>query len=372
MTVEFPDLGDIVALHSHPYFLESNTALISGEAQMLSPLMIIVEILEESTENEKGVADDTSIRRRKCKCLWYSHKSHKFEEDWIQSDLLKLVQQTEFIDEYELRSKQVIFKTLRLEIGKQKSSTSGDLSSDSEMKSTTISPLLSFVSPVMQVLEVKDNLEAVTRASKAKAKRILSAYLVKCKWFNPLDNKMSESFLPIEALQILDVVNQDRLKEIELIITDGSYFKINSGGQETIVKPQKILFRNGLYYLQCYDFIENKSRADLEINTIKWPTLKEYFLDSAPKFSATIVLSSSVLDMFKKLDSSKAKNFLRIKYLNNNQIISYRTIKEWKLIVGSDPDSESYVTGYCCLRKQERTFKISGIQKLEQLKVEFS
>ena len=41
------NLGDIVALKSHPYATEHHKILVSGEPFLISPMMVIVEIFND-------------------------------------------------------------------------------------------------------------------------------------------------------------------------------------------------------------------------------------------------------------------------------------------------------------------------------------
>ena len=111
-------LGDIVALSSHPFTSSKHDILIGGEPQLISPLMIIVEILgdvqnlyDENVGNQiQGKGGVTA----QCKCMWYSSKSFQFEEALISSKLLKKIQED---NDFVLKEKDVNGKYQHLQIG---------------------------------------------------------------------------------------------------------------------------------------------------------------------------------------------------------------------------------------------------------------
>jgi hypothetical protein len=80
-------LGDIVALNSHPYDQFLTSVIISGEPQLLSPLMVIIEVLNDTRNqyDEKTGEEISKTGNSQCKCIWFSNKSHQFEETWVSS-----------------------------------------------------------------------------------------------------------------------------------------------------------------------------------------------------------------------------------------------------------------------------------------------
>ena len=96
-TTAFPPIGSIVVLHSHPYKQDVQNVLISGDSQLLSPLMVVIETLEETKDqhDERTGLLQTKKGSAQCKCIWFSGKTHLFEEQWINSELLVIIDSNE-------------------------------------------------------------------------------------------------------------------------------------------------------------------------------------------------------------------------------------------------------------------------------------
>ena len=66
-------LGDVVALSSHPFTSSNHSILIGGEPQLISPLMIIVEIIGDSQnlydENVGNQIQGKGGLTAQCKCI---------------------------------------------------------------------------------------------------------------------------------------------------------------------------------------------------------------------------------------------------------------------------------------------------------------
>ncbi len=166
-------IGSIVALKSHPYINtvddgdEVNKKIIfSGETQLISPLMVVIETLIENKQifdehsgiQIAGYDENQKIFAFQCKCLWYSSKSNQYEESWFSSKLLKLLvanEKSKSSFEYEKMIKSfgafVTLKTIQLESVKKRSFLNQKGNSNDE-NSKTINALLTFVPPLMQVI----------------------------------------------------------------------------------------------------------------------------------------------------------------------------------------------------------------------------
>lgn len=154
MTSNTPSIGDIVALNSHPYHSTQTNILIGGEPQLTSPLMVVVETVgdaQNSFDENVGMQIHDKGKSCQCKCIWYSTKSHQFEEVWISSKVLKkttpkdlnhTIDKQKFIDKSIGYGSLVTLKTSALEIAKQKSS----ISIESNREKSTINPILSLFS----------------------------------------------------------------------------------------------------------------------------------------------------------------------------------------------------------------------------------
>ncbi|HYG16139.1 MAG TPA: hypothetical protein VEC12_10340 [Bacteroidia bacterium] len=83
-------LGCIVALKSHFFNSgdQSNVVLLSGEPQLMPPLMVVTEklkVTKKSFEENSGL-ETSVIGEFQYKCLWFSNKSFQFEDAWFLQD----------------------------------------------------------------------------------------------------------------------------------------------------------------------------------------------------------------------------------------------------------------------------------------------
>ena len=79
--------------------------------------------------------------------------------------------------------------------------------------------------------------------------------------------------------------------------------------------------------------------------------------------------------------AQKVKSYLRIKYKNINDKVTYRTIRDYTCVEVfgkvelSDVGKRKvyrYLVGYCCSKKEERTFKVNRILRIEELNIKYS
>jgi hypothetical protein len=394
-------LGDIVALKSHPFFRNLTSVLISGEPQLISPLMVVVEYIEETRDQYDEKTGDAITRKGncQCKCIWFSNKTYQYEETWVSSKLLKVIKRNEnVLNKDDLFSNvinsdataakdylNVSFKTMALELRKHKISISHEEwlgYPNNEMK-TTINPLLSFVSPIMEILQIVEDKESDRKDAKfdnrtGKQKRFTSKWAVKCKWFNPIADKMSEKFLPIEALSIVDKPDQSLLNYLQSVIDKEKYFKIKSSedSSETIVQPISIVFRGGEYFLKAYDFKFNKN-IELDINNSSFSEMENYYMVKVPSFGFLkkgSAAKSVIEELEECINQAKLKKaLLRIKYINRNDKLSYKTIKNYSLLkTTEDRKPVFYLNGFCSSNKwEERTFRIDRIQHMQMLDLKY-
>jgi hypothetical protein len=384
-------IGDVVSLKSHPYNFGMSSIVISGEPTLLPPLMVITEIVLDFKDQFDEKTGEQLAKRgnSQCKCIWYSHKSCQFEEAWMHSSLIKLIsrlpktqEKKDLVDETVVNAyKSVCLKTVDLELCKHKSSLSCEESFQTNNDRIILTPLLSFVSPVMEVIQVQESKDGEQKQVKydnktGQQKRFTSKWQVKCKWFNPGSNKMSEKVFPIEAIQVVEKVDESTLFKIQESIDAGLCLKVGGTEEQTIVRPKYIVCRNGHYFLRAYDYNHNKI-VELKIGISKLFQTKTPFLFEAPTFNFLLhgVQTLSVMDEYMQLieEAKQKNNFIRIKYKNRNDKISLRTLKNYKVHKAKNEDDEDifYLTGYCSHRKDERTFRSDRIQKLQILDLQF-
>jgi len=369
-------IGDIVALKSHPYILENTEIIISGDHINLPPLMIVIEVGKSSYKAGKNRVETYLYT-----CTWFSSKSYDFETFDYYEDQLKLIQKgklTVKLDELH-RGSNLNFKTVPIELGKKKSTLSfddGNLSSGAA--NNTINALLSYLPPVLQYIGQEEYKTKHPLKSKEDAIRLIPENSVKITYFNPFENSLTEKVLPIESLELIEEVSTNRLAGIQNIISKSGYLQLAVLKRKTIIKPKNIACRCGYYFLRGFDYVTNKTeefelKASTKIKPIATP-----FEEQAPKFdirsnpeSATAkFITNEIIDTIKKAESTG--NYIRIKYQNRNDQVSYRTIKNFSLeTVKEDKIEVTYLIGFCLLRLEQRTFRTDRIQSIEILALLF-
>lgn len=381
-------IGSIVALKSHPFFSDSDSdsVLISGEPTMISPLMVVTEILLDRKpfyEDHTGM-EISNKETYQCKCIWYSLKSHQFEEVWLSSRLIKKINQfpdsVANIEETFAYGTTVSLKTNRIELGKKKSSFKK--SSKDQDNLTTTTGLLSFTSPAMQVIgNVKnESKEPLIDQKTGLTKRWISNKLVKCKYYNPQTDKLSEIILPTECLNPIVTADTALIESLKEMILNSILFKSKStSGLITILKPIAIHFKAGMHFLECKDYVMN-TVSELQIHT------KSQFLDKTrieeylPRFERTksmLDLKEMNVDNLKKLPQDK---LWRITYKDNQDVITKRTIFNPDYLIYRTKGTSSrttkridYIKANCLLRnRDERYFRVDRITLLEVLDIESS
>ncbi len=374
MTSNTPSIGDIVALRSHPYYSDQTNILIGGETQLISPLMIVVETVgdaQNSFDENVGMQIQEKGKSCQCKCIWYSTKSHQFEEAWLSSKALKkitpkdlnhTIHKQQFISKSIGYGSLVTLKTTFLEIAKQKSS----FSIESNREKSTINPVLSFLSPVMQVIGTsKIDSKEPKFDSKTGNARSVSELLVKCKWFNSSSDKMSEKLLPIEALISIPSIDDTLFNKIEVLIKSSTSIKLKIGNKRTILTPQKIKYTHGFYSVVGYDHLQNRT-INVEILNLK-KTLKEHKLiqERFPNFQLEEYPSTQIKTGIKK--AIEQKTYIRIKYRDRAGNVTTRTVEPYKTHVVNEPShpDSTYLVAHCLLRNAERYFRIERISSVE-------
>lgn len=377
-------IGAIVALKSHFYSQDNDTenVYLTGEPLLNSPLMIVVEVLQE-TKGQSGVSkrkESDQVPNYRYKCMWYSSKQHQFLEVWISPDFLKLIvpydQTTDISDQYSQPGITVEFRTAQIELGKKKSTLQKSLKEEEGYK---ITAHLSFVSPILQVIDVKENTSTSSKIDTKKnhGAKLASNYLIKCRYYNPVSDKHSEVFIPIEALSL--VINDDaKISRIKEAIQERKFLKMDNGG---ILRPHKLHFRSGRFYLQAFDYIKSKDVSP-NVNDIPPFSLADnYFTDQLPLFRQdnTRILVSRIdkkgmEELLKKIGTQR---YLHIRYEDFKEIVTQRTVSDAELLIDENPpeddvetDRAVYLKAYCHLRGAVRFFRLDRIQEIKVLDCE--
>lgn len=374
-------IGDVVSLKTHPYQNNLTDIIISGDHVMLPPLMVVLGIFK-TKQTIFNVPDP--IDTFKYKCTWFSPKHYKFIEiDAFETDLKLISVSTVDICKSTLqRGDKITLKSAPFELGKKKSSlTYEDNSVNLGNGSTIINSLLSFLPPVLQVLDVKEHKSANPLIDKKTSTtvRVVHGWDIKFSLFDPTSDKVAEYSLPLEALELIDEVDEDKLNLLQSTITDSGYLAIKSIHGKSLVKPRNIANRSGYYYLRAYDYLTNKvEEIEIKETTIIKPVsnpfrvqVPAFDIALKPKSATPSFIMNEIIVAVKK--AKRSKTFIRIKYKNRNEQLSYRTIRDYKIItVKEDRIDVSYLVGFCLLRQAERNFRIDRIQSLQELKMKFS
>lgn len=365
------EMGDIVALMSHPYLENHQNIIISGDTLQQSPLMVVSEKLVPKDTREEG-SENNKVEPIQYKCVWFSTKNQKFEEAWILGTSLKLIQkQKEPNGEIPSIGSQVIFKTAFLEIKKRKSSFFSEITSKEVGKiATSITPLLSYVSPILLVNGFKDD----EKKEQENSRRIKFPTLIKLHWFNNPSDKISEAFLPLCCLEKVTEVDNKILDDFNQAIRTNKFIKANIDDSVSFLKPLSISFLNGNYFLNAIDFIKNEVINHWQLNEIEiLDTVDSPVIESAPEFnfSKSRIPSKSILDLLRK--AKRGKKIVKIKYLNQYGIISVRCIKGISLHkVIEKGQATRYLNGFCMSKMDQRHFNVERIIQVELINLKSS
>lgn len=392
-------IGAIFSLKNHPYTIGNTDVKISALAQMTPPLLVVTEILN----NTKEFDTETGERKHKqIKCVFYSHKTHKFENYWFNPEQLTPITENNITsklstDDYNLveiktgdedvlksigienqKTKslvdlkkeflncQVILKSCDYELGKQKST----FEKNGTKSAQKINAHLDFVPPVLTVIDIKQNDEKITHNPKTgNQKKISSFFLLKCKWYNPSLGTFSEDFLPIEAVNLIPEIPS--VSEVSTLILSNKLLrlslekplKLESGKvlNHTYIQLIDLEFNHYKYTLNYFNFFSNSydkidlSKVDLSAIHI---SLDDIILEKIPEYDKIEQVFTSIKGFEFKND-----NYYRITYSDILGKITKRVILVKEFI------KEKIVIADCLLRNgEERHFKIDkSILKIEAL-----
>ena len=392
------NIGAIVALKTHPFFVGSDNQyiILGGDPQLGSPLMMIAEKLrevrthfDENTGNQLQEDGDFNYR-----CIWFSSKSNTIEEAWIAERLLKIIEidsKSTVDSSLKKYGTHVLLKTVNIELGKKKS-TLNIKSDNPNNKAKNINALLTFSSPVMQVIgtvkvEIKDS---IIDPKTGIQRRFHSNLYIKCKYYNAISDKFSESLIPIECLEQVEIIGEEIIRKIKEQINKGKYLVIKKeNGQETLIKPLSVSHRSGRYYLEGMDYLKNRTSEFLISNdfeaienalVVKDGELPKFGKDDGKQGIITFIgIDYENLLAFNDLTirGSKTtidKQFWLIEYVDQNEKYTKRTVSDISLLLDeSDKDGELtktwYINGYCYLRGDNRYFRVDRVKSIKVLNI---
>jgi hypothetical protein len=380
MNSEVLNIGDIVSLKSHAYIKGITNIIISGDQLLVSPLLVIKEKVK--IKNDPPIEDD-SLASYEYTCNWFSSKSHSFEEVKVKDIHLRLIiaGSVNVTIEEVFPGAMVTLKSMDYELSKKKSSfTFEDTTITHNLENTTINALLTNICPILHVISVKQHVtkHPLTDKTTGKQFRWTHTYDIKCFWYNSVDDKFSEVILPIELLKVVTPIDESIIVNIQNIIAKSGVLEIQNIKDSFLIKPRNISHRSGYYFLRGYDYVLNR----ITEHKIDYPnTFKEVsklILKNAPSFdlinNPLAVTKQFVTNEIEENINEAARNcnYIRIQYKNRNDIISLRTLKNYKHVSTVESGKDySYVIGYCCLRMAERAFRIDRIQQFEELNFKF-
>ncbi len=398
-------LGEIVTLNNHPYYSLNSKILITADATMTPPLMVVIEVLNDY-KTKFDFDEKTAIKGTNSsmvKCVFYSNKTHKYESNWFLINQIKKIDDENFNNEdkslsveydiilkkesdiNELINKNVILKSWEIELGKKKSSFSYDSYLNKNSNKTT--SYLSFLPPVMIIIGSKklDESKEINFDKKTgETKRKFSKILLKCKWFNPLTNTFSEDFFTPESLDFVKEPDIELIKGIQNFIKLKSYFKFNNprlsdyNNGNTIGQTLKISFNHCYYELEYFDFLTNKNEmiklTDLKLEM--FISIAFYSNEYAPFYGN--LGSAKTIKQFLKEEieiPKKTNKVFRIQYKSKKGILSTRTISKCEFLdhrvdelISPDSKKDKYIKAKCFKREgKERHFRFKGIKKIEIL-----
>lgn len=386
-------LGHLYSLKNHPYDADIIDVQIAGYAAMSPPILVISEILNSPTEYD---SDSGEVKPKQVRAIYYSHKSHKFENYWFDIKQLKSLIANQCVEtdlhnngeintlvdkasilEYnketsilEIKKKfvgnQVILKSCDYELGKKKISES----INNSKKSKTINSHLDFLPPVLTVIDVKKNEEKNNYNPKTgNLRKISSVFILKCKWYNPMSGGFSEDFIPIDTIQIIEPTNI--LSSISHLINNKTFIKQNSSNalvlessevlNHTYIQILSISFNHYKYIIEYFDFFRQK-KSYIDLSTIiigsNHISLDDLILTSIPKYDDQSKKILNVEDFV-----FTPGNYYRITYKDMHERITKRIIYV-KLFV-----KKTIVVADCLLRDgSERHFRIKdAILRIEKL-----
>lgn len=373
-------IGDVVSLKSHPYQDSITSIIVSGEPLLLPPLMVITE--QSKLQSDISIVNDDK-NAYEFMCLYFSGKTHSFEHMTIKGIHLKKIidgtSENSLSEDEVFPGVTVTLKTIDFEIAKKKSSfTFEDTSLNHGSDSSTITALLSYLSPSLQVISVLPHKSKYPTHKKDKEIRKVPSLDVKCFWYNSHKDSLSEQVLPIEALQIVVPPNSEVIKEITELIAKPSAIEITEVNDSFLIMPRLIHHRSGYYFLRGYNYVLNRITehriaypnifTEIENHTVR--KVPEFRIEVNPGAASKDYIQGEIVAAI--AHAEKNKNFIRIRYRNRNDVVTIRTLKNYRYVdVDEDGKKFGYLLGYCCLRMDERSFRTDRIQQLEELNFQY-
>ncbi|MBB5620961.1 hypothetical protein HDE69_002014 [Pedobacter cryoconitis] len=374
-------IGDIVSLKSHPYINKITTIIISGEPLLSPPLMVIIEKITLKSADKTNLND---VSNYEYVCAYFSNKLHTFEKIKVKGIHLKLIiesnTESSISREEVFPGVMVTLKSMDYELAKKKSSfTFEDTSLNNGSDNTTITALLTYLPPTLHVISLKEHQTKHPTHNNEEVIRLVPSWDVKCFWYNSHKEKMSEEIFPLESLKIVVSADEGTIEKITDFISKSSAIEITHLNESYLIKPRIINYRSGYYFLRGYDFVLNR----ITEHKIAYPTIfteaETHIIKKVPSFDIKTNPAAATKDFIISEiktaigNAEGNKNYIRIQYRSRNEIVTLRTLKNYKYVeVDEEEKKYGYVIGFCCLRMAERAFRTDRIQQVEELNFKYT
>lgn len=367
-------LGTIVSLKSNGLLsLASNQHLsLGGDENFTVPLMVIVEAVFSTQSEIDELTGEIKFElkgKNKYKCVYFSNKSMRLEENWFTENELEIygelenqIHQTEKFENIKWGDI-VRFKTIDEEAKKTKSYNEG-------IASKKVKPLLTYSSPALQVIGFAnvEKKEPLIDPYNGLKKREISKKFLKCKFFNPITDKFSEFLFPIECLQKIDnSKSKEYIEKISQCISSKELLIIELKDKKYFGTIQSLHVYSGRYQIIIYNELLKKNEIiwiDLITNFIKIDLIESKYYPGVHKLKG----KDEVIDVVKYIEINNKKikgNYFKIVYRNlKEEIVSrYISIKEVSILFGGN----YYLKSFCFYRNAEREFRSDRILSIRTI-----
>ena len=145
-----------------------------------------------------------------------------------------------------------------------------------------------------------------------------------------------------------------------------------------LLRPEKIYYRNGRYYVQAFDYLK-ANNINENINSLRIIKIKDsYYTEQLPKFDfegpklkISFITKELLKNLFEKIGKGKS---IYIKYEDFYNRITSRTLKDYTIMdahkeknaLGEMVDVD-YLKAFCYLRGDIRYFRMDRIIELKVL-----
>jgi uncharacterized protein YodC (DUF2158 family) len=357
-------VGEIVTLSTHPFTAVTNKVLISGEYLMIPPLMIVIEIfLPEAPQPDASLFG--------YKCIWFSSKDNLIKESYFQESELKTIFAREQPAENVGINSLVALSTQIYELGKQRSFLNTETHVNTVMRTNKATALLSFISPVMQIIDLRDydSEKDFKTVKHLRSRKIYPEKIAKCKWFNAASEKFTETWIPLDALTVIPQVPDGLIRRIEVAIEKKKYLKM----ENRLIKPNQISNRSGYYLLDCFDLIAQINTTIPFADIIGFKIIKSPYRKTSPVFDKKtrrgvkrIKIILTPQQLIRQVALDLPERYLLIKYTDQHGNNTMRTLSDYHIYLGKDNIGSElreveFLVAHCHLRNAERHFRLENI-----------